>query len=154
MGFWASYLQGWKKFVDFNGRATRKEFWSFSGINYAILFLTPVVLGGIAGLTGSAAPIFYVVLVYIIMSLVLLLPTLAVGIRRMHDINRSGWWFGIIYLLPLLNRLLNAIVLQYASPSVYVYTKLFLAVALFWIPVIFVLVLCSLKSKEIPTTKQ
>ncbi len=113
-----------------------------------------MVLGGIAGLTGSAAPIFYVALVYIIMSIVLLLPTLAVGIRRMHDINRSGWWFGIIYLLPLLNSLLNAIVFQYASPSVYVYTKLFLAVALFWIPVIFVLALCSLKSKEIPTIKQ
>ncbi|CAB0005271.1 unnamed protein product, partial [Nesidiocoris tenuis] len=77
------------------------------------------------------------------MSLVLLLPTLALGIRRMHDIGRTGWWFGIAYLLPLLNRLLSVIAINYASPSAYVYINLTLSVVLFWAPVILVITLSS-----------
>lgn len=149
MRFWSSYLQGWKKFADFDGYATRKEFWCFSGVNYAVLFLTPVILSIGAEITNQPVPIYYIGLLYTIMSLVLLLPTMAVGIRRMHDIGRSGWWFGIAYLLPLLKRLLDSIFIYHLSPKIYVYVKLALAVTLFWIPVIFVLILCCFKSKSI-----
>ncbi len=150
MGFWASYLQGWKKGLVFNGRATRKEFWAFVSINYAVLLLTPVVIGIRAGLAQQEPPMFYIGLIYTVMSLVLLLPTLAVGIRRMHDIGRTGWWFGIAYLLPLLNRLLSVIAINYASPSAYVYINMTLSVVLFWVPVILVITLCCFKSKNIP----
>ncbi len=65
-----------RKFADFNGRARRSEFWWFCiGAN-----LIAGLLARFLGPVGQLA------------ALVLWLPLLAVGARRLHDINRSGWW--------------------------------------------------------------
>ena len=75
---WAQYIYEcgalyWKtfstKYADFSGRATRREYWSFSLIS---LWL--------AATSGG------------LLILIILIPWLAVSVRRMHDINRSGWW--------------------------------------------------------------
>ena len=86
------YLDAWKKFSEFDGRSRRKEFWIFAlinvAINYLINFLIPYL-----GLVG-----------WIIMGafgLAILLPTIAVAIRRMHDIGKSGWWVCINFV-PLI----------------------------------------------------
>jgi uncharacterized membrane protein YhaH (DUF805 family) len=71
------------KYADFNGRATRTEYWCF--------FL--------AVLLGSAVASLIALRVYALFSLVTLLPMIAVGARRLHDTNRSGWW-QLLALVP------------------------------------------------------
>lgn len=89
------YLKVLKQYADFNGRARRKEYWMFALfsaiIQYAIM--------GIGLATGITA-LGFVSTAY---SFAVLLPSIAVGVRRMHDIGKSGWYLLIpfynIYLL-------------------------------------------------------
>ena len=83
------YLEALKKYVVFTGRARRKEYWYFTLCN----ILVAMILGFVGGLAdiGTGLSNIYTVGV--------LLPGIAVGIRRMHDTNRSGWWF----CLPIVN---------------------------------------------------
>jgi len=81
------------KYADFNGRATRSEYWWF--------FLTVLL--------GSAVTSLITPRIYALFSLLTVLPLLAVGARRLHDTNRSGWWqllalvpFGIFVLVIFL----------------------------------------------------
>ena len=73
------------KYVGFSGRAARPEFWWF-------------VLGQLIALIIAS---FLGRFVYSLVALALLLPSLAVGARRLHDIGKSGWW-QLINLIPLL----------------------------------------------------
>ncbi len=74
--------QGFRKYVDFSGRATRAEFW------WWILF---TVLGG-AVFWGIDTLIGWGSYLETLFSLATLLPSLAVTARRLHDIDKSGWW--------------------------------------------------------------
>ncbi|MFI9117136.1 DUF805 domain-containing protein [Streptomyces venezuelae] len=83
------YLEVLKKYVVFNGRARRKEFWMFELINVIIsIVLTVVDLSLDMQLLST------------IYSLAIFLPSLAVTVRRLHDTGRSGWWV-LIGLVPL-----------------------------------------------------
>ena len=88
------YIAVLKKYAVFSGRARRKEYWMFVLFNLIIAF----VLGIIEGLTGIAAESDESILANIY-QLAIFLPTLAVGVRRMHDSNHSGWWL----LFPIVN---------------------------------------------------
>lgn len=66
------------KYATFSGRASRPEFWWFT-LAASVLYLVLAFVPGGEALSTVA-------------SLVLLLPTLAVGARRLHDTGRSGWW--------------------------------------------------------------
>ena len=85
-----------KNYVTFNGRARRKEFWFF--------MLVCVGIGIIARILDNI--LHTGKLIDSLQSLVLLLPSLAVGARRLHDTGRSGWWqllvFTIIGIIPLI----------------------------------------------------
>lgn len=85
------YLEVLKKYAVFDGRARRKEYWMFFLVNFIVAFL----IGFVEGLLGSPAVIgtFY--------TLAVLIPSLAVGARRLHDTDRSGWWL-LIGLLPII----------------------------------------------------
>lgn len=86
------YLMVLKNYAGFKGRARRKEYWMFYLINL-IISIALTVLDQIMKLQ----------LLSNIYSLAVLLPTIAVGVRRMHDTNKSGWYILIpfynIYLL-------------------------------------------------------
>ncbi|MDV6333187.1 DUF805 domain-containing protein [Asticcacaulis sp. 201] len=69
-----------RKFADFNGRAARSEFWWF--------YLATVLINIAAIILNRMVPLG----LGLILPLVLLIPTWAAGARRLHDINRSGWW--------------------------------------------------------------
>jgi len=85
------YLQAvLKKYADFGGRARREEFWMFVAVNIGI---------GIA--VGVVAVIIHFWFLSTIYSLALLIPSLAVSVRRLHDTDRSGWWL-LIGLVPLI----------------------------------------------------
>ena len=87
-------------FATFSGRSRRSEYWWFQLFS----FLVTVAAGLVDLLLGSS----YVMLVTI---LVLLLPGLAVTVRRLHDTGRSGWWI-VASLVPLVGLLLFAFTLQ------------------------------------------
>jgi uncharacterized membrane protein YhaH (DUF805 family) len=83
------YLAVLKKFAEFSGRARRKEYWMFVLINLIIsLVLTGLDVALNIGLLSG------------LYSLAILVPSLAVGVRRLHDINKSGWSL-LIGLIPL-----------------------------------------------------
>ncbi len=91
------YLEVWKQYAVFSGRSRRTEYWSFILCNLAIL----IVLRIIDGLTDSSG------MIMLIYSLAVLIPSIAVSVRRLHDTDRSGWWllvtlfpfFGVLVLL-------------------------------------------------------
>ncbi len=86
------YLKVLQQYVDFNGRARRKEYWMFVLFNFIIaLVLTTIDMTLLDG-----TPVFYG-----IYGVAVFLPTLAVLIRRLHDTGRSGWWM-FITLIPLI----------------------------------------------------
>ena len=87
------YLMVLKKYAVFDGRARRKEYWMFFLFNVIIA----VVLGVIGGLLGDNRG-----LLANIYSLAVLVPGVAVAIRRMHDIGKSGWFM----LIPIYNLIL------------------------------------------------
>ena len=88
------YLGVLKKYADFNGRARRKEFWMFFLFN----LIVAIVLGVIDSMIG-------IPVLGLIYSLGVLLPSLAVGARRLHDTGKSGWWL-LLGLIPLVGLIL------------------------------------------------
>lgn len=90
------YLKCLKQYADFKGRARRKEFWMFAlvnGIISTILTIIAVMLGLVSETGLSPITSLY--------SLVVFLPNLAVSVRRLHDVGKSGWYF-LLVLIPLL----------------------------------------------------
>lgn len=84
------------KYATFEGRASRPEYWWFVLFlllgNLAAGIIDAALLGANAGIVGA------------LFSLATILPALAVGARRLHDIGRSGWWL-LIALVPILGTL-------------------------------------------------
>ena len=92
-----------KKYANFSGRASRSEFWFFTlaeSIAYAIA-------GAIDGLIGMS-------ILSILVGLALLVPSLAVGARRLHDIGKSGW-LQLLLIIPLLGLL--ALIFFWCKPG-------------------------------------
>jgi len=93
------YIGVLKKYAVFTGRATRKEFWMFVLFSF-IVNIVLSILDSILGLNFSYSDFGPERgLLGNVYSLAVFLPSLAVGIRRIHDINQSGWFI----LLPIYN---------------------------------------------------
>jgi uncharacterized membrane protein YhaH (DUF805 family) len=99
-----------KRYAEFSGRSRRKEYWMY----VLGLIIVAVVLGvieGATGLTGMVGP-------YGPLSALLLLatfiPSLAVGIRRLHDTDRTGWWI----LLPIVPEVLAVALMMSGNVAV------------------------------------
>lgn len=82
-----------QKYVTFDGRAARGEFWWFT----LTAFLGAVILGIITSIIGLE-------ILSTIYSLALFVPSIAVGIRRLHDLNKPGMMYALV-LIPLLGGL-------------------------------------------------
>ncbi|MDG1808945.1 MAG: DUF805 domain-containing protein [Pirellulaceae bacterium] len=91
------YLEVLKKYAVFSGRARRKEYWYYALFNL-IITMVLVVVDLMTGLFSFDAGIGLFSGVY---GLAVLIPSIAVGFRRLHDTNRSGWWL-LIALIPLI----------------------------------------------------
>jgi uncharacterized membrane protein YhaH (DUF805 family) len=90
------YLQVLKKYADFDGRARRKEYWMFALFNM-IFLLVAALIDNVAGTTMGILPYG---LFYIIYALAVIIPGLAVGVRRLHDVGKSGWMM-LVALIPI-----------------------------------------------------
>jgi uncharacterized membrane protein YhaH (DUF805 family) len=91
------YLEVLQKYAVFDGRARRKEYWMFLLIN----ILVSVVLIAIDNLIGTFSHQASFGLLQGLYSLALLIPSIAVTVRRLHDTGRTGWWI-LISLVPLI----------------------------------------------------
>lgn len=93
------FLKGLKQYADFSGRARRQEFWMYM-LFYSIF---GIILYGVA-VIGMAMQSEGIILlgmgIYILYTLALLVPTLAITVRRLHDTGRSGFWY-FIGFVPL-----------------------------------------------------
>jgi uncharacterized membrane protein YhaH (DUF805 family) len=90
------YIEVLRKYAVFSGRARRKEYWMFFLFNMIIFCVLSVIedILRIAPQTnGSVLASIY--------ALGILIPGIAVGVRRLHDTNRSGWWL-LLALVPLI----------------------------------------------------
>jgi uncharacterized membrane protein YhaH (DUF805 family) len=89
------YLEVWRKYGDFGGRARRREYWMFQLLNdMAFVALYGLMIAGGARLAPVSLVLFGVY------CLAVIIPSIAVTVRRLHDTGRSGWW-QLIALLPL-----------------------------------------------------
>ena len=86
------YLKALGSYATFSGRARRKEYWTFGLVNAAILIALFTAITITAG--GGHSPLILSI-VYGVFALLILLPSIAVMVRRLHDTDRSGWWFWI-----------------------------------------------------------
>jgi len=91
------YLEVLKKYAVFSGRARRREYWYFVLFNIII----SIVLAVIDMMTGSFSAESGMGLLGGIYTLAILIPSVAVSVRRLHDTSRSGWWL-LIALIPLI----------------------------------------------------
>ncbi len=84
------YLEVLKKYAVFSGRARRREFWFFVLFNFIIMIILMIIAQAINSAILST-----------IYSLAVLIPSIAVTVRRLHDTNRTGWWV-LIGLIPVI----------------------------------------------------
>lgn len=85
-------------YADFTGRARRKEYWMFVLVNFLVMMVVGIISGLLSTAFSSEVPF---VLFYGAYSLAILVPTLAVTVRRLHDIGKSGWMY-FVGLIPLI----------------------------------------------------
>jgi len=88
------YLKAVQNYINFEGRSRRKEFWIYFLINLLISYSLRILA------VATDTPIF--MFVFVLYAFGLLIPGLAVGVRRMHDVGKSGWYF----LVPFYNLIL------------------------------------------------
>ena len=84
MSFVESIKSGFRNYANFKGRASRREYWWWALFNVLVTAIASSLFGD--NFSGAV-------------SLALLLPSIAVAVRRMHDVNRRGWWL----LVPIVN---------------------------------------------------
>jgi uncharacterized membrane protein YhaH (DUF805 family) len=98
------YLETFEKAFRFDGRATRREYWTFIGVS--ILLGVPIAL--LDGMLGLYDPGFgmgpftglYFILIFV--------PSLSLSVRRLHDIDFNGWWF-FVGLIPFVGGIIQLI---------------------------------------------
>jgi uncharacterized membrane protein YhaH (DUF805 family) len=94
------YLAVLKNYAAFDGRAGREEYWHFTLINVIISIALYVTLNEM----------------WAVYTLAVLVPSIAVSVRRLHDIDRSGWWF-LIAVIPLFAIVLMFMMLLDGKPG-------------------------------------
>lgn len=105
-------VEAYKKFLtnyaNFNGRSTRSDYW------YVVLanFLIGFVIGFVGGILNLGTVVTTISSVY---SLAILVPSLALAVRRLHDINKSGWYY-FMALIPVVGLII--LLVYFCTPSV------------------------------------
>ena len=102
------YVKVLKQYVDFSGRARRREYWMFILINVVIVIVLSLIdtllgTGGFRATSGGGS--FYAAnslgVLSGLYSLAVLLPSIAVTVRRLHDTDRTGWWI-LLGFIPII----------------------------------------------------
>lgn len=91
-----SYIDGLKRTFDFSGRTSRSGYWIYAGINALVMILIMIAEWQIKGGTVEVINTLQFANYY---SLLTLIASLSIAVRRMHDIGKSGWWL----LVPIVS---------------------------------------------------
>ena len=93
------YLRVWQRYAEFTGRSRRMEYWMFTLINSLIIF---ILCAGVVGFGVMKQPVIGATSSLILgaYTIAALIPCLSVTVRRLHDIDKSGWWI-LISLVPI-----------------------------------------------------
>ena len=86
------YIPVLKNYTNFEGLATREQFWKFVLINTIISILLGIISGIVNDKHGMLGALY---------SLAMIIPSIAVATRRLHDIEKSGWW-QLLSLIPII----------------------------------------------------
>lgn len=89
-----------ENYANFSGRARRSEFWFFRLMDFLIQ-LPLIILLVVFSLNDSAAMTIIMAIILVLYLLAMVIPTLAVLVRRLHDINKSGWYY-FVSLIPFI----------------------------------------------------
>ena len=101
-----------EKYADFSGRARRAEYWWFVLVNFGV-YVGLGILTRVLGSVGFA--------IYLLYALAVIIPSLAVAVRRLHDTSKSGWLF-LIVLIPLIGPIILLVFFftdSYPGPNQY-----------------------------------
>lgn len=85
-----------KRYADFSGRSRRKEYWSFV-LGIVVVAILLGIVEGIVGLSGSVAGLYGPLTLLLVLGIIV--PSIAVQVRRFHDQDKSGW-FVLLGLIP------------------------------------------------------
>lgn len=104
MTFAEAIKAGFRNYVNFSNRASRSEYWYFvlfMVLVYLVIFVLDRLLDSVP--TDSTPGLIFLIavaLVFIVVGLGFILPSISIAVRRLHDLNKSGWWY-LLNLIPL-----------------------------------------------------
>ena len=98
------YKKVLSQYAVFTGRARRREFWMFTLVNAIIQTILSVIMNIFASM-GVAAGVYFVYALLALYGLAVLVPSLAVAVRRMHDLGKGGGWI-FISLIPIVGAII------------------------------------------------
>jgi uncharacterized membrane protein YhaH (DUF805 family) len=88
------YMNAMRRYFEFSGRSSRSEFWFFVLFMLIVLVIASIIDQFVLGSEGPG-------ILYFILAIVHLIPAIAVSVRRLHDIDRTGLWVLLFWLAPL-----------------------------------------------------
>ena len=97
-----NYVGVLKKYAEFSGRATRREYWLFFLVNILIMIGFNLLSGALDSTLIQVLGVLYI--------LAVLVPSIAVYVRRLHDTNHSAWWL-LLSLIPIIGGIILIIFL-------------------------------------------
>ena len=95
------FVKCMKHYVDFHGRASRAEFWMFFGVTSMIQTIFSIAINARQG--GEIDAVTPISMIYLVYLIVMFIPALAVGVRRLHDIGVSGWYLAGALVLAVIS---------------------------------------------------
>lgn len=115
MSFTDAVKACFSNYCNFKGRARRSEYWYFTLLNIIITAVLSLIQTGLRMNGNSSSPLIVVCLVLqYVYSFAVLLPGLGVGVRRLHDTGRSGWFY-LLMLIPLVGAIV--VIIFFAQDS-------------------------------------
>jgi len=108
------FVDYWKNYFNFKDRTSRKDFWMTILFIFIISFVIGLIFPGTSSTSGNSFE-YHASVVASIWSLATFIPSLAMEVRRLHDINKSGWWV-LIELVPIVG--IIVLLVFYCSKSV------------------------------------
>ena len=95
------YIKGLKQYTDFEGRASRQEFWMFTLV-HAVIIIVFLGLFSVGTVMENEIVIFTAIGILGLYALATCIPAIAISVRRLHDIDKSGWYF-LLSVIPIVS---------------------------------------------------